>query len=103
MAESSRAVFAFNVGEVDPDVAARSDLERLGSSCRTLQNMRLGVFGYAERRQGLKFVAAAKVYDIPGSASPVSAFDLAALQLFEDPYADRSNNYDFLTVQVFNP
>lgn len=58
--ESERVVVAFQTGEVSPELAARADIERLGAACGAVQNMKLGVFGYAERRAGLEFIDFAK-------------------------------------------
>lgn len=66
-AETHRAIFAFTTGEVAPLYGARSDLEKMGGACRSVQNMTLGVFGYAERRSGLEFIARTKESE-PASA-----------------------------------
>lgn len=71
MAEASdRVCFAFATGEVSPTVAARADVEKLSTACRSLQNMTLGVYGYAERRPGLQFVAFTRASDPLASTGP---------------------------------
>lgn len=61
--ESERVCFAFGAGEISPVLDARIDVEKLTTGCRSLQNMTLGVWGFAERRAGLQFIAAAKGSD----------------------------------------
>lgn len=62
------ACFAFGAGEISPELAARLDIEKTSTACRQLQNMVLGVYGYAERRAGLEFIAYTKASE-PGSSS----------------------------------
>ncbi len=82
-AESERVVFGFGTGEVAPTLAARVDVEKMTAACRTVQNMTLGVFGYAERRSGLQFIAPAK-----GSEPEIisGSFPAGALQEFDGDF-----------------
>lgn len=70
MSESERVIVAFNTGELSPELGGRSDIERMSAGCREVQNMKLGVFGFAERRPGLEFIGYAKQSEPAAEASP---------------------------------
>lgn len=70
MAQETESVrFAFGTGEITPLLAARTDIEKTSTACRTVQNMTLGVYGYAERRAGSEFIARTKQSEPAGSSS----------------------------------
>ncbi len=49
------ATTTFNSGEVTQKIDVRADIEKFGSSCRTLENMIPTIFGGVEKRPGTKF------------------------------------------------
>jgi hypothetical protein len=57
---TQHVVFGFVTGEVSPRFEGRCDVEKMATACRTLQNFKIGAFGQAKRRQGLRFIAYTK-------------------------------------------
>lgn len=68
--QSDRVCFAFGGGEVSPVIAARADVEKLSTACRSLVNMTLHVYGPATRRPGLQFIAFTRASDPEASTGP---------------------------------
>jgi hypothetical protein len=56
---SDKNLISFNSGELSPLLDSRSDVEKVGSGCRTLQNMIVDTSGEVFRRPGTKFIATA--------------------------------------------
>lgn len=57
---ADKALLLFNVGEVTPLLAGRTDVEKITAGCRTLQNMVVDIGGGATRRAGTEFIAGTK-------------------------------------------
>ena len=56
-------ILNLNGGEYSPLIDARSDIEKYGSGCRTLENFIPRIYGAIERRPGTMFIHKAKAYD----------------------------------------
>jgi hypothetical protein len=52
-------IINFNSGELTPLVDARSDIQKYSAGCRICENMIPRIYGNAERRPGLEFIAEA--------------------------------------------
>ena len=53
----SRAITAFNAGELSPWLDGRADLDKYRSGCRTCENFLLSPYGGVRRRPGTKWIA----------------------------------------------
>lgn len=56
---SDKNLISFNSGELSPLLDSRSDVEKVASGCRTLENMIVDTSGEVFRRPGTKFISAA--------------------------------------------
>ena len=54
---TDNVIFGFTTGEVGKEYAARADIAKLAQAARTITNMRIGEFGYVEKRPGFRFIA----------------------------------------------
>ncbi len=63
MAEQLRNFTSFNAGELSPKLDARIDIAKYQNGCRELKNCIAGLYGEAERRMGLEYIAGAKNND----------------------------------------
>ena len=59
----SQLIPSFNAGELSPYLAARSDIEKYASGCKTLENFIIMPYGGAYRRPGTEYLGAAKEAD----------------------------------------
>jgi hypothetical protein len=66
---TDNVVFGFTTGEVSKEYAGRADIGKLAQAARTIQNMRIGEFGYVEKRPGFRFIAHDKASE-PAVPSP---------------------------------
>lgn len=57
---ANKSLISFNAGELSPKLDARTDLEKYGAGCRTLQNAFVEPYGAAIRRPGMQYVASTK-------------------------------------------
>jgi hypothetical protein len=60
----SPVLTAFNSGELSPLLDGRTDLQKYGSGCRTLENFLILPQGGAERRPGTEYIGEAKNHDV---------------------------------------
>lgn len=96
-------ILSFNAGELSPQIDARSDVEKYGSGCRHLENMIPRIYGGAERRPGIYYIAssygAAQISRmIPFIYSSTIAYDLE----FGDKYIRAFYN-DTVIVTISSP
>lgn len=56
----NRAFTSFNAGELSPKLDARSDIGKYQNGCREMLNVTAGLYGEAERRTGLQYIASTK-------------------------------------------
>jgi len=60
MAELTRNFTSFNAGELSPKLDARVDISKYQNGCREMKNCIAGIYGEAERRMGLEYIAGTK-------------------------------------------
>jgi len=58
---ANKSILSFNAGELSPKLDARTDLDKYGAGCRTLQNAFVEPYGAAIRRAGTQYIASTKV------------------------------------------
>lgn len=58
---ANKSLISFNAGELSPKLDARTDLDKYGAGCRTLQNAFVEPYGAAIRRPGTQYIASTKV------------------------------------------
>lgn len=58
---ANKSILSFNAGELSPKLDARTDLDKYGAGCRTLQNAIVEPYGAAIRRAGTQYIASTKV------------------------------------------
>lgn len=62
---TEKTLVSFNAGELSPRLDARSDLEKVSSGCRILENFIIETYGSARRRPGTQFMALVRAGDPP--------------------------------------
>jgi hypothetical protein len=60
MAKTQKVIQSFNSGELSPKMDSRIDQQKYLSGCRTLENFIPLIYGGAERRPGLEYIAGCK-------------------------------------------
>lgn len=60
MAKVNKAIVSLNAGELSPLMQSRFDQQKYGFGCRTLENFIPLIYGGAERRPGLEYIATQK-------------------------------------------
>ena len=81
-------ITSFNSGELSPQIDARSDVEKYSGGCRILENLIPRIYGGAERRPGLEYIATAKNTPEGIRLIPfIYSADIAYMMEFGDLYA----------------
>lgn len=78
---------SFNAGEVSPRIHSRVDLDKYGSSCKTLENFIIMPYGGVNRRPGMEYMGAA---GDSATASRLIAFNFSITTNFVLEFGDET-------------
>ena len=81
-----KVINSFNAGELSPYLYARTDLDKYGSGCITMENFTPLPYGGATRRPAVKYIGASKADDAVRLISFKSSTDSSYVLEFGSGY-----------------
>jgi len=114
MAKTNKVTRSVNAGELSPLMNARSDQNKYNSGCKTMENFFPLIYGGAQRRPGLEYIATQKATDAKGRVIPFErsvtsvymlSFENQNIRVFKsgDRVMNTSVDVDGVTLSGTNP